>query len=65
MSFGLFRVFHIVLEGPYRILNFIWTTGGDYSDFVNPDLVQVLNYSKYSFLILPIVGIESATSISK
>ena len=28
----------------------------------NPNRVQVLNYSKYSFLFLPIVSIESVTS---
>ena len=41
---------------------FIWTTGVDCSNSVNPDWVQVLSYSKDSLLFLPIVGIEPATS---
>ena len=41
---------------------FIWTTGVDYSNSVNHDWVQVLNYCKYSLLFLPVVGIEPATS---
>ena len=41
---------------------FIWTTGQDYSNFVSHDQVQVLSYSKYSLLFLPVVGIEPATS---
>ena len=41
---------------------FIWTTGGDSSDSVNDDQVQVLSYSKYSLLFLSLAGIEPATS---
>ena len=41
---------------------FIWTTGVDCSNSYNHDQVQILNYSKYSLLFLPVVEIESATS---
>ena len=39
---------------------FIWTTELDWSSSVNH--VQLLSYSKYSLLVLPVVGIEPATS---
>ena len=42
--------------------SFIWTTRVDCSNSVNHDQVQVLSYSKYSLLFLPVVGIEPATS---
>ena len=40
---------------------FIWTTGIEFSNSVNHDQVQVVSYSKYSLLVLPIVGIKPAT----
>ena len=40
---------------------FIWTTGIDYSNFVNHDQAQVLSSSKYSLLVLSVAGIEPAT----
>ena len=45
-----------------RVEPFISITIVNYSNSVNQDLVQVLNYSKYSLLVLPVVGIEPATS---
>ena len=41
---------------------FIWTTGVECSNSVNHDWIQVLSYSKYSLLVLPVVGIEPATT---
>ena len=42
---------------------FIWITGVDCSYSVNHDWVQwLLTYSKYFLLILPVIGIEPATS---
>ena len=45
-----------------RTEHFIWITGVDSSNSVNHDQVQVLSFSKYSLLFLPVVGIEPATS---
>ena len=45
-----------------RTAAFIWTTREDCSNSVNYDWVQVLSYSKYSSLLLLVVGIEPATS---
>ena len=41
---------------------FIRSTEVDCSNSVNYNQVQVLSYSKYSLLFLPVVGIEPATS---
>ena len=41
---------------------FIWFMGADCFNSFNHCKVQVLSYSKYSLLFLPVVGIESATS---
>ena len=41
---------------------FIWITKVDCSNSVKADRVQVLGYIKYSLLVLPLVGIEPATS---
>ena len=41
---------------------FIWTSRIDCSDSVTHERVQVLSYSKYFLLFLPVVGIEPATS---
>ena len=41
---------------------FIWSKGVDCSNTVNNDRVQILNYSKYSLLVLLVVGIVPATS---
>ena len=46
----------------FRTEPFIWTTGIDYSNYINHDRIHVLSYSKYSLLFLPIFGIEPATS---
>ena len=55
----------VKLGSPHRISN--WTSylnsrGLDCSNSVNHDWLQVLSYSKYSWLFLPVVGIEPATS---
>ena len=59
MFFGLLQVFHIEIRSRQRISNFIWTIGVDCSNSVNHDWIQVLSYCK---LLLPVVGIETATS---
>ena len=41
---------------------FIWTPGVDCSNSITHDQVEVLSYCKYSLLVLPVVGIEPATS---
>ena len=41
---------------------FIWVTGVDCSNSINHDQVQVLSYSLYSLIVIPIIGIEPATS---
>ena len=41
---------------------FIWTTRVDRSNSIKHDQVQVLSYSKYSLLDLPVLGIEPVTS---
>ena len=40
---------------------FIGAMGVDFSNSVNHDQVQVLSYSKFSKLFLPVVGIKLAT----
>ena len=64
MSFGLLQVFHDEsrVHTESRTESFIWPTWVDCSNSVNYDQVQVLSYSKYSSLFLPVVGIEPATS---
>ena len=64
MFLGLLQAFHVELgshtesqTGP-----FIWTTGVNCSNSLNHDRAEVLSYSKYSLLFLPVVGIEPATS---
>ena len=42
--------------------SFIWITGVDFSSSFNQDRVQGLSYSKYSLLVLLVVGIEPVTS---
>ena len=64
MSFALLQLFHVDLGSPHTISN--WTLylnkGEDWSNSVNHDRIQVLSYSKYSLLVLPIVGIEYEAS---
>ena len=61
MSMSLLWMFYVELRRPYRILN--WTTLFEPCvKTVNHDQVQVLSYSQYSSLFLPIVGIEPVTS---
>ena len=58
MSF--FRCF--ILNSWIHKESFIWITGVDCPKSINQDWVQVLNYCKYPLLVLPVVGIEPATS---
>ena len=57
-------MFLVELGNPHRISS--WTLYLNLecrlSNSVNYDWVQVLSYSKYSLLVLPVVGIEPATS---
>ena len=59
--FGCF-IWNSGVHTEFQTEPFIWTTGVDCSNSFNHDCVQVLDYSKYSFLFLPLVGIEPAIS---
>ena len=64
-SFGLLRVFHVELGGPTQNLELnplFEPQGVNCSNSVDHDRVQMLSYSKYSLLVLLVVGIEPATS---
>ena len=64
MSFGLLQGFmsHAGVYTKTRAKRLLLPPGVDYSNFVNHNQVQVLSYTNYSFLPLPVVGIEPETS---
>ena len=61
MSFRCFMS-NLVVHTKSRTEPFIWSTGIDCSNSVNHDHVQGISYCKYSLFVLPVVGIEPATS---
>ena len=62
MSFDFLQVFHVEVHTELWTWPFIRTGEVDCSKTFNHDWAQVFSYSKYSLLILPVVGIEPAAS---
>ena len=64
MSLDFLQLFHVKLGSLHRTLNLnlYLIHRVDWSNSLNLDRIQVLSYSKYSLLFLPVVEIEPATS---